>query len=1418
MEQIIITKRDGSRVPILSRHTATNITSAKQNWTLNGDDTVDITVKSPYPQKYDIGDKITIFGRDYTLNRLPRPKKTGAFAFEYTLQFEGVQYDLLRASYDVTIDTTNNQLQDVQGDSLTGDLRRFLTVLVANANRVFPGKWSLGECPDTASDVTLTFGESDNCLSVLQSILGKFDESYFFDIEISGGRYIINIKTKSNILPFTLEFGKGNGLYMLSRDNVSSANIITRLKVYGSTSNITNKYRADRLCLPGKSKGQSYIEKPEAVAKYGIFEGRKHFENIKPTFTGHVQSVGESGVEFIDTSISFDLNAKEADGVTTRYLIDGVNAKIHFNSGNLAGYEFDIVKYDHATHKVTLRRFTDDRGDVFPSETSLAFKIGVGNEYKILNIALPPELEAKAEAELEEAGNKYYDQNSQPKVQYSLSVTRAFIEKHFATDAGIVNVFIPGNYVPIKDPDIGVDKSVRIKSITRNILNPYEYSLTISDTVTTSVTNRVISDIIDIDKIIEINNLNDHARARANWRSSREVLDMVFDPEGDYYTDKIKPNSIDTLALSVGAKSMQFALSNTIFKPNYGGDVNVMKWQGGVLTHYTISEESARSWNIQDGEITFNESSRPYYIYAKCSKSSEQGQFVITEKQYKVEQEPDCYYFWVGVVNSVDADIKARTLSLLYGFTTINGRYIKTGRIESSGNGQSFFDLDSNQFVLGDCLSFNKDNDKRLLLKGTFVQSTSGDESPLPCYRGVWNASIVYFTGDTVIYAIDGKYSLYQCVKQCKNITPNNHADYWVCQASAGSDGKDGNNGKDGQNGNDGTPGDFVEFRYAVNGSTVAPTTPAFTPGSIFPTNYFTTQPEVSTGKYLWMIHAVISGDGTRLVRDWSVPIRITPFDGKNGSDGKDGAPGDNGVGIESVTNYYGVSVNSATKPTSWTTTTPTMTSTNRFLWNYEVITYTDNTKTETTAHIVGVYGATGSKGDPGKDGTNGVDGEDGVGIKSIKEYYLATSASSGVTRNTSGWTTSVQTINSTKKYLWNYECVTFTDNTFHYTDPVIIGVYGDKGDKGDPGKSPAMVFRGDYNSNKIYYGNEHRLDCVKYNGAYYIARIDAGTFTNVAPTNTSKWNPFGASFESVATELLLAENANIANLIFRNQRLESSATSNGVPNFFIDGFNNIASFAAGNVAFDKTGAKIGWLRVVGKDLIGYDDNGITRLRLTPDALPPVTSRSTKLANVSGSGGNSDVTTEVDQNESFYAEKFVHQYTNRDDGNFDDDGSMSCWVDIDIPAASTTLYLSDMQFGVMDAKSLSGQHVSPNVQIYASVKYKNGNTIGSVDLSNGNAQITIPTAGTVRLSITVSCNYGVTDWNGRAYVSFQGFPISGTANNTVIAKDGIMATFNGNYMRMHSSEGFSVKVGNNYFRITSSGIQKSTNGSTWTNL
>ena len=709
---IIITQPNGNRVPMQNRRTATGITSAKQNWGLNAEDTVDITIESPFPQTYNIGDKITVFGRDYKLNRLPSVKKTGMHQFQYTLQFEGVQYDLFRITYDLTVDTTTNELQDVQGDTLTGNLHRFMTVLIANANRVFPGKWKLGACPDTIGDKTLTFGESDNCLSVLQNLCGQSNFNVEFEIVQSNGVYTVNLYERvGQTLPFTFEYGKGRGLYDLHRENVSSSNIVTRLKVYGSTENITSKYRADRLCLPGKTKGQSYIEKPEMVAKYGVFEGRKNFDDVKPTFTGSVESVVDT-FSFIDKKFPFDLNATNASGETL-YLINGVSAKIHFNTGNLAGYDFEVKSYDHATHKFTLVKTTDDRGDVFPSETSMAFQFGVGNEYKILDVAYPSDIEAEAEAKLAEVGNKYYDQNCQPKVQYGLSVTKAFLEKLVGTNDSVTNFFAPGDFLYVVDADIDVDKAIRIKSFVRNILDPYDYTLTISDiTTNATITNRVISDLAELDKIVTINNLKDPARARANWRSSREVLNMVFDPEGDYYTDKIKPGSIDTLALSVGAKSMQFGLINTVFQPNYNGNPRLVKWQGGVLTHYTIKEESAVSWVMADGQTTLTGNNSAYYLYAKCERNGNAGVFIFTTSQIKVEDDVNYYHFLVGTLSSIDPELNVRSLALTYGFTMVNGRFIKTGRIESA-DGTTYFDLDNSE--IGGRIVFSSNGQEKTL-------------------------------------------------------------------------------------------------------------------------------------------------------------------------------------------------------------------------------------------------------------------------------------------------------------------------------------------------------------------------------------------------------------------------------------------------------------------------------------------------------------------------------------------------------------------------------------------------------------------------------------------------------------------------------------------------------------------------------
>ena len=198
---------------------------------------------------------------------------------------------------------------------------------------------------------------------------------------------------------------------------------------------------------------------------------------------------------------------------------------------------------------------------------------------------------------------------------------------------------------------------------------------------------------------------------------------------------------------------------------------------------------------------------------------------------------------------------------------------------------------------------------------------------------------------------------------------------------------------------------------------------------------------------------------------------------GPTGPKGDKGDTGDAGVGIKSITEYYAVSSSNSTAPTSWSATVPTMTTTNKYLWNYERITYTNNTTSDSAKRVIGVYGntgatgATGAKGDKGDTGATGAagpkgdTGATGNGISSITNYYLATTASSGVTTSTSGWTTSIQTITTSKKYLWNYEVVKYTNGSSTTTSPHIIGVYGNTGAtgaKGDTGATGPQGPKGD--------------------------------------------------------------------------------------------------------------------------------------------------------------------------------------------------------------------------------------------------------------------------------------------------------------------------------------------------------------------
>lgn len=669
-----------------SRARKSGVTKAEQSITLLGADTVAITVKSATPLTFHLGDQIDVYGKTYTLNQLPGIKKTGNRNFEYTLTFEGVQYELIDVQFLLPDDTVL--------DSFTGDLEDFLGILIGNLTRVYPGKWVLGVYPANTEYKTLTYTEK-NCLEVLQDLCEQYSTE--FEITQANGVRTLNIKTAGVNFPYTFRYGRTGGLYELTRQNINSKNVVTRLYVYGGSSNLGDKYRYTRLCLPGKAKNASYIEDAAAIAAYGLKENTKIFDDIRPERYGEVTAAGSAYYAFKDATMNFDLNEKDSAG-NTKWLIDGATAKVKFTTGNLAGYEFDIHKYDHATKEIQVVPFTDENGMKFPSETSAAFQFGVGDKYFFTDINLPDTYKTDAENKLLAEGNKAITEYSQPQVQYGLSIDENFI-RQFAGELTVVNLFAVGDYIPVEDEDIGVNKSVRITAFARDLLREYKYNITLGDSVTKTTITRVIEDLQKIDNVIEINDLADPSKARRNWKASQEVLANVFDPEGHYYSEKIKPLSIETTMLATGARSQQFVLQNTRFEPNYEGNPNTVKVVGGTLVHYTIAE-TVKSWQLNTATFSNLVSGTVYYIYARCQKTGTAGNIVFDTVQRAVDGDPTYYYFLIGSLSSVitdtDGNRPARLIALTYGATTINGRFLATGRIQS-GDGQTYFDLDAGE-------------------------------------------------------------------------------------------------------------------------------------------------------------------------------------------------------------------------------------------------------------------------------------------------------------------------------------------------------------------------------------------------------------------------------------------------------------------------------------------------------------------------------------------------------------------------------------------------------------------------------------------------------------------------------------------------------------------------------------------------
>lgn len=1035
-------------------------------------------------------------------------KKKSSRNFEYTL-----------VMYDIGAILGKYKCRDIVSKRLKFDYtakpHEHLQLIVDNLNMRDSG-WKVGECIE-AEEKTINYNHIF-CSEALPTIADTFKTEYEIDPAIKTIHLRKVEYNKGEPLP--LEYGKDKGFVPgLGRSNKDGNRPVTILYVQGGEQNIDfSKYGSKELLLPKNQRleyeGRAYVSDAEGLyikradtTLTDVQEDSLDCSHISPKRVGSVSNVVVSDKEknfydFIDSSIPDDLNFED-------YVIEGNNMTVIFQSGMLAGSnkEFE-VKYVHKERKFLITPQEID-GQIMPNDI---YKPNLGDKYAVFGIQLPDayicnnSTKEGASWDMFREAAKYLYENEDPKFTFKGELDSIYSKKRWLSIGGKIKL---GGYILFKDPQfIPEGIKIRITSIKEYIHRPYSPIIELSNTTTgvtvSSELNKIESNEVKTDNQYK----NSIQFTKRRFRDAKETISMLNDALL-HFSGSISPISVQTMSLLVGDESLQFRFVNNKTNPTqveylvtYDSKKKVLSAPGGILQHMTIGIDTLSSghkaseykfWDIEKYTSPTLTETVGYYLYVKANKNGTTGTYVLSKNAIKLEGVEGYYHFLVGILNSEFEE--DRSFVELFGFTEILPGRITTDRIVSS-DGLNFMDFVNNAFRVGNSDSYfdwNTRGDKKLRLKGTIVQSESGDESPIGCFRGVYDNSYTYYWGDEVIYDDGTGYSMYRFVSKnpVKGISPNNSS-YWIIVAQRGVGISN------------------TDVLYAISSSnTTAPTS-----------GWQTTAPAWKDGYYIWSKTKVVYTDGDIVYTDAAC---IT------------GGKGETGNGISSIIEQYYLS-SSATSLLngSWSNSRPTWKN-GWYIWTRSVINYTNGNSITTEAICV-----TGGKGETGDDGING----------DYFEYRYAVNGSrstppslSKTSRNPSGWSTTVPTVGNLQ-YLWftvakiNGETNSLIQN---WSTPARQTPYdGVDGRNGDTG--PTMVYRGVYDGSKVYYGTSRRVDAVKHNGHYYVARVDAGNgFQNHVPTDTAYWNDFGAEFENIATNLLLAEGANIGDWFMSGGKIVST-------------------------------------------------------------------------------------------------------------------------------------------------------------------------------------------------------------------------------------------------------------------------------------
>ena len=359
-------------------------------------------------------------GEKYTLELAENFKKHGTQNFEYTVVMESAQAKLKKYK---CRDTVEGRLKF----NFMGRPREVIQLIVDNMNRREKG-WTVGECIDMTERL-MSFNHA-YCFDALTQAASIFETEF----EIDGKKIHFGKVEYNKDTPLPLSYGRGNGFKPgVGRANFENSRPVEILFVQGGERNIEwSKYGSRELLLPKEQTiaydGSKFEDEDmfnESMARHYITddlglsvmrldkpletqaEDSIDLTNIYPKHSGIVTAVEEIPAPTEENPENrfydfFDTKTIPEELDFSQYIIPGEKATVIFQSGMLAGREFeiatnsdgDLTGYVHSERRFKLVSQKIDGMDM-PNEQyrpKSAADYGDGREgdgYAVFNIMLP---------------------------------------------------------------------------------------------------------------------------------------------------------------------------------------------------------------------------------------------------------------------------------------------------------------------------------------------------------------------------------------------------------------------------------------------------------------------------------------------------------------------------------------------------------------------------------------------------------------------------------------------------------------------------------------------------------------------------------------------------------------------------------------------------------------------------------------------------------------------------------------------------------------------------------------------------------------------------------------------------------------------------------------------------------------------